>query len=53
MKKLLLLFGLFISINSYSQNIYWYDVIIDVNGEDWQFEIYPRTILLKVKATLP
>ena len=34
MKKLLLLFGLFISINSYSQNIYWYDVIIDVNGED-------------------
>ena len=27
--------------------------LIDVNGEDWQFEIYPRTILLKVKATLP
>ena len=34
MKKILLLFCLFISINSYCQNIHWYDVIIDVNGED-------------------
>tara|TARA_B100001027_G_scaffold101769_1_gene69923 strand:- start:1288 stop:1968 length:681 start_codon:yes stop_codon:yes gene_type:complete len=34
MKKLLLLFSLLISFNSLSQNIYWYDVIIDVDGED-------------------
>ena len=27
--------------------------LIEVNGEDWEFEIYPRSILLKVKATLP
>ena len=27
--------------------------LIEVNGEDWEFEIYPNTILLKVKATLP
>tara|TARA_A100001011_G_scaffold61475_1_gene61468 strand:- start:7811 stop:8491 length:681 start_codon:yes stop_codon:yes gene_type:complete len=34
MKKLLLLFSLLMSFNSVSQNIYWYDVIIDVDGED-------------------
>jgi len=34
MKKLLLLFSLLMSFNSLSQNIYWYDVIIDVDGED-------------------
>ena len=27
--------------------------LIEVNGEDWEFEIYPFSILLKVKATLP
>ena len=32
MKKLLLLFSLLLSINSFSQNIYWFDVIIDVDG---------------------
>jgi hypothetical protein len=32
MKKLLLLFSLLFSINSFSQNIYWLDVIIDVDG---------------------
>ena len=34
MKKLLLLFSLLISFNGLSQKIYWYDVIIDVDGED-------------------
>ncbi len=34
MKKLLLLFSLLMSFNSLCQNIYWYDVIIDVDGED-------------------
>ena len=32
MKKLLLLFSLLLSINGFSQNIYWFDVIIDVDG---------------------
>ena len=32
MKKLLLLFSLFISFTSFSQNIYWFDVTIDVDG---------------------
>ena len=27
--------------------------LIEVNDEDWEYEIYPNTILLKVKATLP
>ena len=32
MKKLLILFSLLLSINGFSQNIYWFDVIIDVDG---------------------
>ena len=32
MKKILLLFSLLLSFNSFSQNIYWFDVIIDVDG---------------------
>jgi len=31
MKKILLLFSLLLSFNSFSQNIYWFDVIIDVD----------------------
>ena len=32
MKKILLLFSLLLSIDSFSQNIYWFDVTIDVDG---------------------
>ena len=32
MKKLLIFFSLLLSINGFSQNIYWFDVIIDVDG---------------------
>ena len=34
MKKILLLFTFLFSVSLFSQQLYWYDVILEVNGED-------------------
>ena len=39
MKKIFLLLSFLFSVSLFSQQLYWYDVILEVNGEDTvQFE---------------